>query len=241
MFRSLLTFTSAALALALAGQSALAAGPVIEVMYSTTYDHVTPGGMDPGLIAKKKVNIPFKPGKATDVSVNSTDPKVPDLIGVTVHQNRELQKITGAGCGVTDAASIVLQDLKASHADAYNEIMNLLWNQSPEWRDKGGAALSKTRSPLGASDFAYQVYSYDDTEDGSPDPELANFNINKAPKMWATHMDIGKLSPNVERWWAPWSAPAWMKTPKEEDQVPSMIGGGLNEKYEDVFAKYLVR
>lgn len=113
--------------------------------------------------------------------------------------------------------------------------------QSPEWAiDKGGAGLNLLRSPLGATDFSYQTYSFDDTVDGSPDLNLSLFTIDKAPKMWATHKDVSAINPRVKRFFAPWSPPAWMKV-NDTNPTPSMIGGQLQPKFFDAYARYLTK
>lgn len=115
--------------------------------------------------------------------------------------------------------------------------------QDPEWAlEKGGAGLNIVRSPIGACDFGFALYSYDDTVDGSPDLNLINFSIEKAPKLWQTHLDIAAVNGNVKRMFAPWSPPAWMKANSSSDpQAASMIGGQLQPEYYDVFARYLAK
>lgn len=213
--------------------------PVIREMYSTLYNYSSPGGADTKFVQKLNVNYQFAPGMAPNASVNNTG-ETPDVIGLTIYPNRNLQQVSGVGCGVTDSSSIVLQDLKAQIPEAYEEIMSLLWDQSDEWVEKGGIALTASRTPIGASDFAQQLYSYDDTVDCSPDPDLKLFNTDVAPKLWSTYGDIRKRVPGLEDYHAPWSAPAWMKD-RDQDQACSMIGGKLKEDYNQIFAKYLVK
>ncbi|CAO1638367.1 unnamed protein product [Sympodiomycopsis kandeliae] len=214
-------------------------GIVITKQYSTLYNYTSPGGPDPKLVQFIPQNIAFGQGTPLNASQNATRKGEITTIGIKVLSNRELQPVYGVGCGVTDAASIALQDLKAVQPDTYKEIMSLLWNQDQREIDaKGGAGLTFTRSPLGACDFGTNIYSYDDTADCSPDEKLSLFTIDKAPKMWATHQDIKALNPNIQTFWAPWSPPAWMKS---SAQNCSMIGGSLLEKYEGVFADYLVK
>lgn len=216
-----------------------AANITISKQYSTLYNYTSPGGTDPNLVAFSAVSIPFGAGTFPESSHNSTGPGDPTVIGVKVLDARELQPVYGAGCGVTDSASISMQDLKTLQPDTYNEIMSLLWAQDQDEMDKnGGAGLSFTRSPLGASDFGTNFYSYDDTADCSADESLSLFTIDKAPKMWNTHKDIAALNPNIQTFWATWSAPAWMKSTA---QNCSLIGGSLLEKYEDKFAEYLTK
>lgn len=212
---------------------------VLDTIFSTAWNYSTVGGADPNLVKYQKVSIPFVQGDFPEKSINLTNGDA--IIGIDVHDNRALQQMIGAGCGITDSASIALQAVKQANPDQYDELMRTFFDQSPEWAiEKGGAGLNIVRSPIGASDFATSVYSYDDTADDSPDTSLSLFTIDRAPKMWQTHMDIQKTNARVKRMWAPWSPPGWMKY---NGTVGSgqMIGGQLQPKYYDVYAKYLAR
>ncbi|UZJ55247.1 hypothetical protein CBS101457_004567 [Exobasidium rhododendri] len=178
----------------------------------------------------------FTGGNYTDVSINSTS-STPDIVGIKVEENRKFQAMLGYGAGVTDSTAIVLQDLKTTHREAYDEILNLAFSDSPDWTKKGGAAMNMVRVPIGASDFGYTEYTYCDTQDGSDDVDLKQFNIDKSPKRWALLQDITALRPELVIVATPWSPPAWMKGYENG----SLHGGSLLEKYEVAFADYLVR
>ncbi|CAO1616418.1 unnamed protein product [Parajaminaea phylloscopi] len=229
--------------LASSASAATTSAVTIDTIWATPWNYSSPGGIDPEFVQHRTVSIAFQP--ITDkisfptASVNLTNGDA--IIGIEVHDLRELQQMEGAGCGVTDSASIALQAYKAAKPTEYSEIMNLLFNQDEEWAlDKGGAGLNLVRSPLGASDFSFAVYSYDDTVDGSPDPDLSLFSIDKSPKMWQTHMDISRVNSKVKRFFAPWSPPAWMKV-NSTTSAQSMIGGQLQTKFFDVWARYLAK
>jgi O-glycosyl hydrolase len=175
-------------------------------------------------------------GKFTGVSINSTK-TTPDIVGIEVEENRAFQTMLGYGAGISDATAITLQGLKTTHRVAYDEILNLAFNDSPEWAKKGGAAMNMVRVPIGASDFGYTEYTYADVADGSDDVDLKLFNIEKSPKRWATLQDITAIRPDLVIMATPWSPPAWMKG----NDNGSLHGGSLLEKYEGPFADYLVR
>ena len=65
--------------------------------------------------------------------------------------------------------------------------------------------------PLGACDFGFQPYTYDDTFDGSTDLNLTLFNVDRAPKIWQLLADILTVQPELKTYYAAWSPPAWMK------------------------------
>lgn len=213
--------------------------PESGILYSTLYNQTTSGGIDPNFIKRQAINLSFVEGPALAQSHNKTGDGDIDVIGVEILDQRELQPFEGTLCGITDAASIALQDLKAYDAPMYTDIMKLLFSTDEDFIAKsGGLGLSFTRSPIGASDFGHSVYSYADTADCSADPDLKQFTIDKAPKMWTTHIDAKALNPGLKTVWVPWSPPAWMKS---TSQNCSAVGGALDAQYEDVFAEYLAR
>lgn len=215
------------------------AGIRTAILYSTIYNYTTPGGIDPNFVKKQVINLPLVDGSPLARSHNSTGPDDLDVVGVEIIDSRELQPFEGTLCGITDAVSISLQDLKGYEPGVYQDILKLLFSTDEGFvTNSGGLGLSFTRTPIGASDFGKTVYSYDDTADCSPDPTLSQFTIDKAPKMWATHIDAHALNPNLKTTWTPWSPPPWMKSTA---QNCSAVGGALDAKNEEVYAEYLAR
>lgn len=207
-----------------------ATGPVIDFMLSNYWNNTQ-------YLAQTNPKIPFvQNGDFKEGGQNSTE-KQPTIVTVEVKERREYQTMDGLGAGITDATAIVLQALKEKHPDAYDELLNLCFNESPEWIAKGGAGMNMVRIPIGASDFGFVEYTYDDTVDGSPDPSLKQFNIDKSPKRWQTLQDILKINPDLQVVAAPWSQPAWMKG----NLQGSLHGGSVLEKYESVYGDYLIR
>lgn len=205
-------------------------GPVIDFLLSNTWNSSQ-------YLAQSNPKIQFVyNGNFTVGGQNSTATQ-PTIVTIDVKERRQYQKMMGLGAGITDASAIVLQALKANRPDAYEEILNLCFNESPEWIAKGGAGMNMIRLPIGASDFGFQEYTYDDTVDGSPDPTLARFDIEKSPKRWQTVQDILKINPKLIVMASPWSPPAWIKGQKNG----SLHGGSVLKQYEGVFGDYLVK
>lgn len=104
---------------------------VIDTIWSTPWNYSVRGGVEPNLVQRRQVSINFKPIGGDIVfptaSVNLTNGDA--VIGVEVHDMREFQQMKGAGCGITDGASISLQDYKNYRPNDYNDLMNLLFNQ----------------------------------------------------------------------------------------------------------------
>jgi len=79
------------------------------------------------------------------------------------------QTIEGFGAATTDSAMYLLNEV-ANPKQLTTAMSNLFTRQG------GGIGLSFLRNPMGASDLARSVYSFDDNG-GQPDPTLANFSI----------------------------------------------------------------
>lgn len=73
-----------------------------------------------------------------------------------------------------------------------------------------GCAFNLARIPIGASDFALDGYSLDDTPG---DLELKDFSIARdKERLIPFILAAMKIRPDLRCWGSPWSPPAWMKT-----------------------------
>lgn len=75
--------------------------------------------------------------------------------------------------------------------------------------------------------------------DGSADLKLERFDIDKAPAKWEVLKDIISVNPKVEITCTPWTAPVWMKDGK--GNASGFDGGSLQQQYEEVYSRYLVK
>ncbi|KAJ1025703.1 hypothetical protein NDA18_004041 [Ustilago nuda] len=212
--------------------------PIIDRMWSTTYDSSKVQEFsNPG--------IKFVPGNALAKSVNVTAAESVkskdkfDQIGISIKENQVHQMVDAFGGGITDSVAITLQDFKLKHPKDYDDLLHLLFSQDSKWYQRGGVGMNAVRVPLGACDFGVSPYTYDDTEDGSEDPNLELFTIKKAPKLWKTLQDVVAINPDIQIFTAAWSAPGWMKANTNAEQP--LFGGNLKPGMEEVYAKYLIR
>lgn len=147
---------------------------------------------------------------------------------IEVNKNIVYQKMEGFGGSLTDASAWLIY--YALEEEQKNELMKNLF--SPE----EGIGISLLRQPMGASDFALRMYTYDNVPDGEEDFELYYFNIDHDKEyiipLIKQALEINK---NLKVIASPWSAPAWMKTSK------SLIGGSLREECYEVYARYFVK
>lgn len=99
-----------------------------------------------------------------------------------------------------------------------------------------GIGLSVLRNPMGASDYARSIYSYDDMPAQETDTELTRFSIaHDEADIIPLLQQALELNPEIKLMASPWSAPGWMKT------SGSMIAGELKQEYYQAYADYFVR
>ncbi|MFC1418386.1 RICIN domain-containing protein [Streptacidiphilus cavernicola] len=144
---------------------------------------------------------------------------------ITVNASTGYQSMTGFGASLTDSSAWLI-----ANSPQRNTIMSKLFDPSQ------GIGLDFLRQPIGASDFARSLYSYDDMPAGQTDPTLANFSTaHDNAYILPLLQQALQLNPATTVMATPWSAPGWMKT------SGSMIGGTLNSADYQVYANYLVK
>jgi glucosylceramidase len=147
---------------------------------------------------------------------------------VTIDSSQRFQRMHGFGAAMTDASAELLSKLPE---DKRRAIMAELFG-----RANTGLGLSFMRLTVGASDFSRTHYSYDDTPENAPDPELEYFSIAPARQYVLPRVrEALAINPQLKVMISPWSPPAWMKTTK------SLIKGQLEPAYYRAFANYLAR
>ncbi len=147
---------------------------------------------------------------------------------LVVNSSQHFQRMHGFGAAMTDASAELLSRLPEANRRA---VMAELFS-----RANGGLGLSFTRLTVGASDFSRTHYSYDDSPENKPDPELRFFSIDPARKFVLPRVrEALAINPDLKVMISPWSPPAWMKTTK------SLIQGQLEPAFYAAFANYLAR
>lgn len=143
---------------------------------------------------------------------------------ITIDPAKRSQQILGFGGAMTDASCFVFNNLSA---DARKALFTNLFG-------KDELNLCVNRVPMGSSDYATHVYSYDDSTE--PDPELKKFNIDHDRK-YILPMLREALAANSDMFLfgSPWSPPGWMKS------NGTMLGGNMQRRYMPSYAQYFVR
>jgi glucosylceramidase len=146
---------------------------------------------------------------------------------VYLDETQVYQPIEGFGAATTDSAMYLLNEV-AQPAQLSQAMNNLFTRQG------NGIGLSFLRNPMGASDLARSVYSFDDNN-GQADPTLAHFSIaHDQVDIIPLILQAKQLNPQIKIMANPWSPPGWMK------DSGSMIGGSLLSSMYTPFANYFV-
>jgi len=146
---------------------------------------------------------------------------------IVVDESQAYQVIEGFGASFTDSAAYLLNQVASTtNRDA---VMNNLFTRTGQ-----GIGLSFIRNPMGSTDLARSLYSYDD---GAADLTLANFSIAHDADVMPLTKQAKTLNSNLKIMANPWSPPGWMK------QQGSMIGGNLktDAATRTAFANYFVK
>jgi glucosylceramidase len=159
---------------------------------------------------------------------------------VYVDETETYQTIEGFGAATTDSAMYLLNEVAqpAQLTQAMNNLFTYQGNCAV--LTTCGIGLSFIRNPMGASDIARTVYSFDDNN-GQPDAtNLPNFSIAHDQVDIIPLIQQAKgLNPQLKIMANPWSPPGWMKASN------SMVSGSaqnylLSSMYES-FANYFVK
>lgn len=155
---------------------------------------------------------------------------------VVVDSTQQYQTMDGFGAAFTDSAAYLLNEV--AQKSQLSGILSDLFTRSG-----GGIGLSFMRVPVGASDLARSVYSFDDMPVGQTDPTLQNFSMaHDQTDIIPIVLQAESLNPQMKLMATPWSPPGWMKDPTSMSPV-SMLGGTLlmTSTNESAFANYLVK
>ncbi|MHA7632193.1 RICIN domain-containing protein [Corallococcus sp. M7] len=148
-------------------------------------------------------------------------PETGSATAIDVNEGVTYQTLDGFGGALTDSSAWLIFNSPQRTA-----IMNDLFSVA------SGAGQSAIRLPMGASDFARNNYTYDDTCCDLNDFSVGHDTAYILPLL----KQARAINPEVKVFAVPWSAPAWMKFNN------SLTGGGYlrNDLY-GTYANYFVR
>lgn len=152
-----------------------------------------------------------------------------DSMNITVEIDPSVkgQEYQGVGASLTHSSAYLLMQLSKEER---TNVLKEMFDPS--------IGFNLIRVPLGSSDYVHTdfFFTLNDLEDSTKeDLELTNFNFDNDADIITVAQEILAINPNASFMACPWSAPAWMKT------TDSLIGGDLEEQYEEVYANYLFK
>lgn len=169
------------------------------------------------------------------------------------------QTVDGFGASLTNSTA---QNFALLSETQLNEVMTDLFSKT----EGDALGLSFLRQPIGASDFADPLYTYDDMPQGQTDTNLNNFSIkvdtdpisvkeenklseygnkeNGHSMIDFLNMAKQKSGNSIKFFATPWTAPLWMKTAYRWNTLDAngkALNNTLQTQYYDVYARYLVK
>lgn len=140
-----------------------------------------------------------------------------ELPDVFLNPSAPLQTVSGFGAAFSELS----WDALSRAAPAQREqALDLLFRRG------AGLNLSLCRTPIGASDFARDWYSYNETPD---DFAMKRFSIARDRSGLLPLIKAAQARrPDLKIWASPWSPPTWMKTNRHYAQAPSRPGQPAN-------------
>ena len=151
---------------------------------------------------------------------------------VTVDDTSTAQTWEGFGGAFNEMGWSVLSMLSASDRDT---AIRLLYGAD-------GARFAFGRIPIGATDYAMDRYTLDETPD---DTSLAGFSIDRDMEKLIPFVKAAQaVKANIRFWASPWTPPTWMKQgPFSPGNVVSPFDGGTMKSDDatmTAFAQYLI-
>ncbi|EKQ55572.1 MULTISPECIES: glycoside hydrolase family 30 beta sandwich domain-containing protein [unclassified Clostridium] len=120
--------------------------------------------------------------------------------------------------------------LKRIDESSRNEILDNLFTEK-------GLNLNIGRLPIGASDYALEWHSYDETDE---DYELKDFSIKRDEEYLLPYLKEALIrKPNMSLFASPWSPPTWMKTKKVYNYGTLCWEKENLDAYANYFVKYV--
>ncbi|MFJ5625519.1 glycoside hydrolase family 30 beta sandwich domain-containing protein [Peribacillus loiseleuriae] len=101
----------------------------------------------------------------------------------------------------------------------------------------GDCRFTICRLPIGASDYALEWYSHNETDD---DYKMEHFNIERDQKYIIPYIQEAlKRNPNLQFFASPWSPPTWMKHPRAYNYGTLRWEKKVLEAYSLYFVKFI--
>ena len=120
--------------------------------------------------------------------------------GIELEISGERQRIRGFGTCFSELGALALQKLPSDERKAFLD----------ELFDEDKCNFNYCRTPMGASDFSLDFFSYNETEN---DFEMENFSVERDRKLLLPLIREGlKRQKDMQMFASPWCPPLWLKT-----------------------------
>ncbi len=180
-------------------------------------------------MSDKSSNMLLVDGAAKVYSKSALDSSTGTVI--TVDTSKKLHSIDGFGASITDSAALSMAEMPASELDkAWTMIFD---------KEKG-IGINIIRNCIGASDFAKEYYTYQDSKNGAFDFSHDEALIVPYTKRAMNSINASTGAGGFQLILSPWTAPLWMKTVNQW-QAKDLGNGSprLQTQYYDEYATYL--
>ncbi len=182
------------------------------------------------VVSSEDLSHQLTPISDAAISWSSTDEQVTsgEADVIRIQEGQTYQSLLGIGSSFEHTTCYNLSRLTDS---ARRKVIEKLVSAD------NGIGMNLMRICMGTPDFTGEDwYSYDDTVDGKPDPQLKFFSIEKDRAYVLPVLKMAlQENPELRFFASPWSPPGWMTTTND------MIGGKLQRQYYAVYADYFVR
>lgn len=149
------------------------------------------------------------------------------LATIAVDDRQRFQRMEGFGFALTGGSAQLLMKMDPA---ARGRLLHELVDTSG-----AGIGVSYLRVSIGSSDMNDHPFTYDDLPPGETDEALSRFGLGPdRTTVVPVLREILAINPSIRILGSPWSAPAWMKS------NAALKGGELEERYYEVYARYLV-
>ncbi len=167
--------------------------------------------------------------KEADISVEPrTGPFDKKLLTFDLKYKELKQQMDGFGASMTDSSAYLIMEVL--NDDERAELMKKLFSYDE------GIGVSFLKQPMGASDYALKLYTYNDIPINETDLSLERFDIGYEREHVIPALKLAyEVNPDIKILAMPWSPPRWMKSNK------SMFNGTLKNEYLSVYADYFVK
>jgi len=156
------------------------------------------------------------------------------LPAIYISESQTGQTIEGFGASMTDSAAYLLNEVVPK--SALPGVMQSLFSHSQ------GIGVSFLRNPMGASDIARSIYSYDDNAADSTNSSLPSFSISYDQADILPMLLAAKaINPQIKMLGTPWSPPGWMKGSGTMLGGSSQVNAQLLTAQYTALANYLVK